>query len=163
MTRVATLPNDTGALRFTLTPAGWGAPGGAGGEPAREVLATAGLEARDARGGEFWPVVQLAALRMPAGALAALRDGLRDLTGGAVPGLAWRGGEEAAVGLQLGVEPGGAVVEVGLDLGRFLTEVAGAPHRPGAELALFRFRAAQAGLVLFGDGLARELDELATA
>jgi hypothetical protein len=49
---------------------------------------------------------------------------------------------------------------VGLDLGAFLAEAAGAPRRPEAELALVRFRAAQADLVRFADALGRELGAL---
>ncbi len=164
---MAELRNDSGALRFAVELVGQ--------VPARpllaleatdaangQLLASTGLEYLDRRDGEWWPLVRLPALRLPLGSVERLVSGVADLVRGSSPGLAWRPEDDAAVGLQLGAGPGGAVVEVGLDLGLFLTESAGAPRRPGAELALFRFRAAQADLVRFSDALARELEALRT-
>src|SRR5215208_1953599 len=83
--------------------------------PAARVLATAALEWLDARDGEWWPFVTLPPLWLDPGAAGA-------------------------VGLQLGaVEGGGLVVEVGLDLGRYLADVSGLQPRAGGEAALFRF------------------------
>ncbi len=164
---MADLRNDSGALRFAVelvaqVPArpllALEATDAANGQ----LLASAGLEYLDRRDGEWWPLVRLPALRFPLGSVERLVSGMADLVRGSSPGLAWRPEDDAAVGLQLGAAPGGAVVEVGLDLGLFLAEAAGEPRRPGTELALFRFRAAQADLVCFSDALARELEALRT-
>jgi hypothetical protein len=99
-------------------------------------------------------------LYIPAQAAERLASQVADFLHGSAPGFVWRPGDDAAAGLQLGAAPGGAIVEVGLDLGAFLAESAGVPRRPDAELALFRFRATQADLVRFSDALARELEAL---
>jgi hypothetical protein len=156
---MAELANDSGALRFALAVVALAAPTDVGGA---HVLATAGLEHLDRRDGEWWPLVRLPPLRLPVAALDALQAHLADLLRGG-EGFAWRPGEGAAVALQVGAAPGGAVVEVGLDLGALLADVAGAPHRPDAELALFRFQVRQAELVRFSDVLARELAEAGAA
>jgi hypothetical protein len=149
---MAELRNDAGVLRFALEIAGReaGAPGG-------RLLVTAGLEYRDARDEGWWPVVRLPVLYLAADGVRGLAGLVAALVGGAPDGFAWRPEDDPLFGLQLGPVPGGAVAEIGVDLGAFLAEVAGAPHRPDAELGLFRFRASQADLVRFADGLAGEL------
>ena len=89
--------------------------------------------------------------------------GLLEVLQGTVPGIAWSSGEDGALGLQLGVPEGGAgllLAEVGVDLGLFLAESAGAPRREGAEAALFRWPVTRASAVAFGDGLRRESEGL---
>ena len=165
---MAELRNDSGALRFAVELVGQApsrpmlAPEAIDAANGRQVLASAGLEVLDRRDGEWWPIVRLPALRLSLDAVERLASGMAELVRGSAPGLAWRPEDDAAVGLQIGAEPGGAVVEVGLDLGVFLAESAGVPRRPGAELALFRFRATQADLVRFSDALARDLEALWT-
>ena len=67
-----------------------------------------------------------------------------------MPGFSWAAGEAAAFALQVGAaESGSAVIEVGIDLGAFLSESAGVSAPRGDELALFRFAAARAELVRF--------------
>lgn len=160
---MAELRNDSGALRFavelvTAEASPQAPPGAAGGEPF--VLATAGLEYLDRRDGEWWPFLRLPVLHLPVRAVERLSADLAELLRGASAGFAWRPGDDALAGLQLGAAPGGAVAEVGLDLGAFLAEFAGAPRRADTELALFRFRCAQADLVRFSDALARELEAI---
>jgi hypothetical protein len=147
---MAELRNDAGVLRFALEVAGR--------EAAGRLLVTAGLEYRDARDETWWPIVRLPILYLSGDAVRGLAGLLVALVGGAPDGFAWRPEDDPVFGLQLGPAPGGAVVEVGLDLGAFLAEVAGAPRRAEAELGLFRFRTAQADLVRFADGLAQELE-----
>ncbi len=157
------LANDSGSLRFALEIAGRApAPPAPPGEPPGRLLATAGLQYHDRRDGEWWPLVRLPVVYVERASLQELLRALRELLQGSAPGFAWRPGDDAMVGLQLGATPGGAVVEVGLDLGAFLAEAAGAPRRPEAELALFRFRAAQRDLVRFSEELALELEALGT-
>jgi hypothetical protein len=158
---MAELRNDSGALRFGLALAaraqGTGLPEpGAG----ASLLAAAGLEYLDRRDGDWWPLARLPVLYLPADAVEGLKGQLLAFLAGATPGFAWRPGEGAALGLQLGAVPGGAVVEVGLDLGGFLAESAGVAPRTGGELALFRFRSEQPALVLFADQLGQELGTL---
>jgi hypothetical protein len=157
---MAELRNDRGALRCALTLAGRAAPpgagGGTGGAPL-ELLATAAVEYLDGRDAEWWPLVRLPPLRLAAAQIEELLAAAAALLRGEGDGFAWRAGEEAPLALQLGAAPGGAIVEVGLDLSGFLAEAAGAGGTPGGELALFRFRAAQADLVRFSDALAAEL------
>jgi hypothetical protein len=124
------------------------------------LLATAGLEYLDRRDGEWWPFVRLPVLHLPVPAVERLAAQLAEFLRGATPGFAWRPGDDAVAGLQVGAAPGGAIAEVGLDLGAFLAESAGAPRRPDTELALVRFRCAQADLVRFSDALSRELEAL---
>ncbi|HEX9289080.1 MAG TPA: hypothetical protein VF904_06115 [Anaeromyxobacteraceae bacterium] len=155
---MAELRNDSGALRLGLElVAQEGEPAGAA---AGRLLATAGLEYHDRRDGEWWPLVRLPPLHLPAPAVERLVADLTSLLAGASQGFAWRAEDDAAIALQLGAVPDGAVVEVGVDLGAFLADTAGVPRRPEAELALFRFRAAQPELVRFSDALGRELEAL---
>lgn len=158
---MAELRNDRGALRCALTLAGRASPAGppAGGmaEPALELLATAAVEYLDARDGEWWPLVRLPPLRLAAAQVDELLAGAAALLRGEGEGFAWRAGDGAPLALQLGAAPGGAVIEIGLDLSAFLADAAGVSGAPGSELALFRFRAAQADLVRFSDALAEEL------
>ncbi len=164
--RMADLFSDSGALRFRLrlldregrVPVpGDPAPGG-------RLLAAASLEYFDRRDGEHWPVVELGALYLAPEAVRALAAGLADAIQGGAPGLAWQSGDPAALGLQAGLPPGAPggdwQVEVGMDLSGFLAGVAGAPARPGAELALFRFPVARPALVAFASALQSELAEL---
>lgn len=164
---MAELRNDSGALRFAVELVGREAPPDAGasssgGEPAPggRVLATAGLEYLDRRDGEWWPLVRLPVLYLSPAAVEGLIAQLAGVLRGTSAGFAWRPADGAPAGLQVGAAPGGAVAEVGLDLGVFLAEFAGAPSRPDTELALFRFRCAQADLVRFSDALGRELEAL---
>lgn len=153
---MAELRNDRGALRCALTLAGRASPaGGAAGEA--PLLATLAVEYLDAADGEWWPIVRLPPWRLPAAQVDALLAQAAALLRGEGEGFAWRAAAEAPVALQLGACPGGAVVEVGVDLAGFLSDVAGAAGAPGGELALFRFRAGQADLVRFSDALAAEL------
>ena len=169
--RMADLVSDSGALRFRLRlvdreapPVGAGRPGaGEGGSPGR-LLAAASLDYLDRRDGERWPLVELGALRLAPEAARALSGALADLVRGAAPGLSWQSGDPAALGLQASAPDGAAggpwLVEVGVDLSGFLSEAAGTPARPGAELALFRFPAARAALVAFASSLEAEISEL---
>ncbi len=163
---MAELRNDSGALRFAvdlvareasaeILPAAETSHPGHG-----SILASAGLEYLDRRDGEWWPLVRIPVLHIPAHAAERLASQVADFLRGGVTGFAWRPGDDAAAGLQVGAAPGGAVVEVGLDLGAFLAESAGVPRRLDAELALFRFRATQGDLVRFSDALVRELEAL---
>ena len=157
---MAELRNDRGALRCALTLAGRAGPsgeGGGAGDAPLELLATAAVEYLDGRDSEWWPLVRLPPLRLASAQIEVLLAGAAALLRGEGDGFAWRAGDEAPLALQLGAAPGGAVVEVGLDLSGFLAEAAGAGGAPGGELALFRFRAAQADLVRFSDALAAEL------
>lgn len=164
---MAELPSDTGALRFRLevvqreSTAPGPAPGG--GAASGRLLASASLGYLDRRDGEVWPVVHLPVLHLATEAVRALSAGLADLLAGAAPGFSWQSGPDGALGLQVGDPeqgaPGGALlVEVGLDLAPFLADAAGAPQRPGAELALFRFLATRPGVVAFADALRREIE-----
>jgi hypothetical protein len=153
---MAELSNDTGALRFALALVQREAGAAA---PAR-LLATTGLEYRDQRDSEWWPIVRLPAFFVAPAAIERLVAGLADVVRGGAEGFAWRPAEDAAFAVQVGPEERGAVLEIGLDLGGFLADAAGVVARRDAELALFRFRAAQADLVRFSDGLQRELEVL---
>lgn len=159
--QMAELRNDRAALRCALILAGRASPARSpaaeAAEPALELLATAAVEYLDARDGEWWPLVRLPTLRLAAAQVEELLAAAAALLRGEGEGFAWRAGDEAPLALQLGAAPGGAVVEVGLDLSGFLADAAGAGGAPGSELALFRFRAAQADLVRFSDALAAEL------
>jgi hypothetical protein len=159
---MAELRNDSGALRLGLELVDRErAPPETGGEPASgRLLASARLEYLDRRDTEWWPLVRLPPLYLSAAAVERLVVDLSRLVAGGAAGFAWRSEEDAALALQLGVVPGGAIVEVGLDLGAFLADAAGVPRRAEAELALFRFRAAQPDLVVFSDALGRELGAL---
>ena len=166
---MAVLPSDTGALRFRLqvvqreSPAREPGPAQEGGPPAGRLLASAGVGYLDRRDGEVWPVVHLPVIYLAGEAVRSLSVALADLVAGAAPGFSWQSGPDGALGLQVGegdrAAPGGAwTVEVGLDLAPFLAEAAGAPRRPGAELALFRFLATRASVVAFADALRREIE-----
>jgi hypothetical protein len=170
---VALLPNDTGVLRLNLDlvgrETGPRAPGaGAEAPPAAptRVLASVTLESRDARDGEWWPLVRLPVVYVAAGGVQELVAGLLEVLQGAVPGIAWSSGDDGALGLQLGAPEGGTgllLAEVGIDLGLFLAESAGTPRRAGAELALFRWPVRRADAVSFADALRRESDGLPAA
>ena len=157
---MAELRNDGGALRCALTLAGRASPrqpGEGAVAPALERIATAAGEYLDASDGEWWPIVRLPPLHVAAAQVDELLAGTAALLRGERDGFSWRAGASAPLGVQLGAAPGGAVVEIGLDLSGFLAEAGGAGGAPGGELALFRFRAAQADLVRFSDALAGEL------
>ena len=159
---MAELRNDSGALRFTIELVSRvAAPESSGGAPdGASLLASTGLEYLDRRDGEWWPFVRLPVLHLPTRSVARLAADLADLLRGASAGFAWRPADDSPAGLQIGRSPGGAIAEVGLDLGAFLAELAGAPHRLETELALFRFRCAQADLVRFAEALTRELEAI---
>jgi hypothetical protein len=169
---MAALPNDTGSLWFRLDlvdrEAPVRGPVRAGTEdgriPSGRLLATASLAYLDPRDGEKWPLVRLPVLYLSSESAQALVAGLSDVLQGNAPGFAWQSGEDAAVGLQVGVPEGAPAgvlrVEVGMDLSLFLSEAAGAPRRPASELALFRFAASLPALVAFADALRGEVEVL---
>jgi hypothetical protein len=166
---MADLLNDTGALRFGMALAGrerplagQGALGSALSQPGR-VLCTVALEYLDQSDGQFWPFIRVPVVWMPPDALESLLEGISALVRGESAGFSWQPGEHAPMGLQIGSEGapiGGLQIELGLDLGAFLAEVAGSPRRPGGELALFRFLTTQAAMVRFGDLLRTEREEM---
>jgi hypothetical protein len=134
--------------------------GGAAAAAGERFLATAALEYLDQRDGEWWPLVRLPPLYLDASAIDRLLSDQAELLRGSSEGFAWRPGSATSLALQLGAVPGGAILEVGLDLGLFLADAAGVPVRSEADLALFRFRAAQHELVRFSDALGREVEAL---
>jgi hypothetical protein len=151
---MAELVNDAAALRFVLDVAAREA----GTDAAHgRLLVGGGVEYLDARDREWWPMLRLPPAYIPPGAVESLVSGVREVLQGATPGFAWRPTPDAAIALQLGTVPGGFVVEVGLDVGAFLGDVAGVPRRLDAELALFRFHASTEAIVRFADALAREV------
>ncbi len=152
---MAVLPGDSGAIRLRIDPVQR--------EGSGRVLASASLEYRDARDGDWWPLVHLPVVHLHPGSVEALVGGIQDLLRGAAPGFAWQSGD-GALGLQLGPGEGHGdllVVEVGMDLSLFLAESSGVPRREGAEAALFRWPVTRASAVGFGDGLRSETGALA--
>ncbi|MGA8891881.1 MAG: hypothetical protein WB493_09950 [Anaeromyxobacteraceae bacterium] len=153
---MADLANDSGAIRLRLDPVQREAGG--------RILASASIEYRDARDGEWWPVVRLPVVHLPAGSERTLHAALQDLLQGTAPGFAWQSGD-GALGLQIGIPEGQGqllLAEVGMDLALFLAESAGAPRREGAEAALFRWPVTRAAAVAFADALRRETEALGT-
>jgi hypothetical protein len=151
---MADLANDSGVIRLHVEPVAREAGG--------RVLASAALEYRDARDGEWWPLVRLPVVHVSPGGVEALVAALQDLMQGVVPGFAWQTGD-GALGLQIGVPEGQGellVAEVGMDLALFLAESAGAPRRDGAEAALFRWPVTRGAAVAFADALRREAGSL---
>jgi hypothetical protein len=147
---MADLANDSGVIRLRVDPVTR--------ESGGRVLASAAVEYRDARDGEWWPIVRLPVLHLAAGGAESLLGALRDLMQGVIPGFSWQSGD-GALGLQLGVPEGQGdllLAEVGLDLALFLAESAGAPRREGAEAALFRWPVTRGAAVAFADALRRE-------
>jgi len=154
---VATLENDSGAMRLSLrilaAPPAPGAPGPGEAGPALAVVAVEHLDRRDR---EWWPFVRLPAIHLGSAAVEGLVAALREILSGASPGFAWQSSERGPLALQLGRGPeAGALVEVAIDLGPWLADVAAV--QPGSEACLFRFAAGRAGLVRFADGLAAEM------
>lgn len=157
---MATLVNDAGSMRLTLRlvqresqPAA--PPSGGEGAPSGRFLATTSIDHYDRRDGSYWPFAALPALYVAAAAAEELVTGIRELLSGAVPGFSWRSDESGPLALQLGGAPGGQVlVEVGLDLGRWLAEISGTA--PGGEACLFRFATTRAELVRFADAVGAE-------
>jgi hypothetical protein len=147
---MAALENDAASMRIALRLTAQEQPGAA------RFLAGLSVEHFDRRDREWWPFVRLAAVPVSREGLEGLLAGTRDLLAGAVPGFAWRSGEGGPVALQLGAAAGtpGILVEVGVDLGPWLADLAGG--EPGSEACLFRFAATRAGLVRFADALAAE-------
>jgi hypothetical protein len=121
------------------------------------VLAVAAVEWLDRRDSEWWPFVQLPPLWVDEAALESLGEGVRELLQGALPGFSWQAGP--SLGLQLALAEGAAVVELGVDLGPFLSDASGRPGG-GGEAALFRFGAPLAELVRFGGEVEAELAAL---
>jgi hypothetical protein len=157
------LVSDSGALRLALELLQRETVRARPGEPAppARLLSTVALEWLDQRDAEWWPFVRLPPLWLDGEGVQALVDGLREVLQGAVPGFAWQSGETSALGLQLGAAEGGPlVVEVGLDLARFLADASGLPSRSGGELALFRFAAAPEAAVRFAGALEAQLREV---
>jgi|GEM_PF-1371678 len=167
---MADLPSDTGSLRLRLDAvtreAALRGPGllpASDGRPASgRLLMTVALDYLDRRDGERWPLVHLPVVYVSGESVRALAAGLGDVCAGSVPGFAWQSGEEAALGIQVGrpegTPEGTFLAEVGLDLSSFLSDAAGTPRRPGAELALFRFPVARAALVVFAAALRSEVE-----
>jgi hypothetical protein len=155
---VAALPNDAASMRLTLQLVGGpgGAEGGVPGGSPTALLATASIDHFDRRDSEWWPFVRLPALHLGGQAAQALLEGTRELLAGSAPGFAWRSGEAGPLALQLSAAAGtpGVLVEVGVDLGPWLADVAGG--QAGGEACLFRFAATRADLVRFADALAAE-------
>ena len=152
---MADLANDSGAIRLRLDPVTREAGG--------RVLASAALEYRDARDGEWWPLVRLPVVHLLPGSAETLVASMQELLQGVVPGFAWQSGD-GALGLQVGVAEGQGellLAEVGMDLALFLAESAGAPRREGAEAALFRWPVTRAGAVAFAGALRSESEALA--
>jgi hypothetical protein len=151
---MADLANDSGVIRLRVDPISREAGG--------RVLVTAALEYRDARDGEWWPIVRLPVVHLLPGGDESLVAALQDLMQGVIPGFAWQSGD-GALGLQVGVPDGQGellVAEVGMDLALFLAESAGAPRREGAEAALFRWPVTRRAAVDFADVLRRESEAL---
>ncbi len=167
---MADLLSDTGSLRLRLDPVtreaelrGPGLLPASDGRPASgRLLMTVALDYLDRRDGERWPLVHLPVVYVAGESARALADGLGQVCAGAAPGFAWQSGEEAALGIQLGrpegTPEGILLAEIGLDLSPFLSDAAGTPRRPGAELALFRFPVARAALVAFAAALRAEVE-----
>jgi len=160
---MALLPNDAGSMRLAIglvdreAPVGGGQPAFAG-VPSGRFLCTAAVEHFDKRDREWWPFVRLPALYVPPQAFEALVAGSRELLAGGAPGFAWQPGEGVPLAVQLGEAPGTILVEVAIDLGRWLAEMV--PGPPGSEACLFRFAATRADLVRFADALAAEAREV---
>jgi hypothetical protein len=151
---MADLANDSGAIRLRLDPVQR--------ETGGRILASAAIEYRDARDGDWWPIVRLPVVHLPPGSDRTLFAALQELLQGSVPGFAWQSGD-GALGLQVGIPEGQGqllLAEVGLDLALFLAESAGAPRREGAEAALFRWPVTRGAAVAFADALRRETEAL---
>ena len=151
---MADLANDSGVIRLRVDPVSR--------EDGGRVLASAALEYRDARDGEWWPIVRLPVVHLVPGGAESLVAAFQDLMQGVVPGFAWQSGD-GSLGLQIGVADGQGellVAEVGMDLALFLAESAGAPRREGAEAALFRWPVTRGAAVAFADALRRESEAL---
>ncbi|MCX5730142.1 MAG: hypothetical protein NTY18_02060 [Deltaproteobacteria bacterium] len=151
---MADLANDSGVIRLRVDPVSR--------EDGGRVLASAALEYRDARDGEWWPIVRLPVVHLVPGGAESLVAAFQDLMQGVVPGFAWQSGD-GSLGLQIGVPEGQGellVAEVGMDLALFLAESAGAPRREGAEAALFRWPVTRGAAVAFADALRRESGSL---
>jgi hypothetical protein len=162
---MATLPNDAGSMRLSIALVDREAPVKGGqlplaDAPAGRFLCTAAVEHFDRRDKEWWPFVRLPALYVPPAAFEALGAGARELLAGGAPGFGWQAGEGAPLALQLSEAGAGAgvLVEVAIDLGRWLAEMV--PGPPGSEACLFRFAAGRADLVRFADALAAEAREV---
>jgi hypothetical protein len=151
---MADLANDSGAIRLRLDPVTR--------ESGGRILASAAIEYRDARDGEWWPLVRLPVVHLLPGSSGALVASMQELLQGVAPGFAWQAGD-GSLGIQVGVAEGQGTLllaEVGMDLALFLAESAGVPRREGAEAALFRWPVTRAGAVAFADALRREADAL---
>jgi hypothetical protein len=151
---MADLANDSGVIRLRVDPVTR--------EEGGRLLASAALEYRDARDGEWWPIVRLPVVHLVPGGAESLVGALQDLMQGVIPGFAWQSGD-GALGVQIGVPEGQGellVAEVGMDLALFLAESAGVPRRDGAEAALFRWPVTRGAAVAFADSLRRESEAL---
>jgi hypothetical protein len=151
---MADLANDSGVIRLRVDPVTR--------EDGGRLLASAAMEYRDARDGEWWPIVRLPVVHLVPGGAESLVGALQDLMQGVIPGFAWQSGD-GALGVQIGVPEGQGellVAEVGMDLALFLAESAGVPRRDGAEAALFRWPVTRGAAVAFADSLRRESEAL---
>ncbi|MFL5320611.1 MAG: hypothetical protein ACJ790_13200 [Myxococcaceae bacterium] len=160
---MALLHNTNQSLRFLLQLVDRERPsrGPTAVSSAHRILGTAAIEFFDRRDREFIPMLQLPVLHVAAQDAEAFATALRELTSGTRGGFSFRTGAMEELTLQIGREASGAfVVEVGVDLGAWLKETSGAAHAPGKELALFRFEAPMAELVLFAASLYEELQKL---
>lgn len=160
---MAVLPNDAGSMRLAISlvdrearvPSGQPAFAGV---PSGRLLCSAAVEHFDRRDKEWWPFVRLPALYVPPEAFEALGAGARELLAGGAPGFAWQAGEGGPLALQLSESQGAVLVEVAIDLGRWLAEMV--PGPPGSEACLFRYATTRADLVRFADALAAEAREV---
>ena len=153
---MADLTSDSGAIRLRVEPVQR--------ESSGRVLATAAVEYRDARDGDWWPLVRLPVMHLLPGSVPTLVSAMQELLRGAAPGFAWQAGD-GSLGLQVGVAEGQGellLAEVGLDLALFLAESSGTPRREGAEAALFRWPVTRAAAVAFADAIRGEVEALAS-
>lgn len=144
-------PNRT--LRFSFELADFAAQDNA-------FVCTAAVEFFDRRDKEFWPIVRLPVVRMSQPDAHALVDALKAVCSQQRPGFSLRTGATEELQLQIGRDNEGVAIEVGVDLSAYLVETSGVRSEPGKELALFRFSADFADLVIFGKAITDRLLQL---
>lgn len=142
---MAYLHNDTRTLRLHLE---WVDQER---QPPHRRLGTAAIEFYDRRDQEYWPMVRLPILYADPEETARFDSQLKDLCSGRVDGLSLTLGAQSELAFQAAKQADQSyLIEVGLDLAPYLQEASGKPLEPGRELALFRFHASMAAMVLFG-------------